>query len=222
MWHAPGNKKLVIQGKFKELFLEGVSAALEGWFTNGDAALDGDDWGLTYVKYSEPYANLSNKEKLWALAEVTRCLTTNCKPPKLLQWNESAVYAVFETIASEIIVEIDNNAMGVHDPDFRSWRKLASEAQRELRDYEDDEHYIDPESDDAYKWQSVVINNLAELILWDDDFLESSARIICDKSPERAERVKYMAGISKDYYSTPIPIVTEEMLKKAKKFLRKM
>lgn len=229
MWHAHFNKKLVLEGKFKELFLEGVYNALDVWFLDGDRALKEDCEVSTNDFCSKPYADLSGREKLWALAEVTRCLTTKCPPPELLQWNESAVYAVFEVLNVLVAYEIDMEPTHEHmiekgeidEFDLHATRKLVSEAQREVRDYELPEDYIDPKSDDIDEWERVITDDLAEVILWDDDFLECNARIVCDKSPERAEMVKHMAGIPHDYYSTPIPLVTDEMLKKAKRFLRK-
>jgi len=222
MWHASTDKKLVLSGKLKELFLEGVYEALNDWFLEGDIAIEDDEDGLSYVQYSQPYEGLSNREKLWGVAEVTRCLATKCRTPPLLQWNESVVYAVFETIAAEISVEIDNERHGEAEEEYRfHWRKLASEAQRELIEYDEPEEYIDPKSDDHKEWERVVTEELAGTILWDDDFLECNAKIVCDNSPERAEMLKYLGGIPDDYYSTPVPHVTDEMLRKAKRFLKK-
>lgn len=229
MWRANPDKKLVLEGKFKELFLKGVYSALDLWFLEGDRALDEYREVSTNDFCSKPYADLSGREKLWALAEVTRCLTTKCETPELLQWNESAVYAVFEVLNVLVTYEIDMEPTyedmiekgEIDEFDLYATRKLVSEAQREVRDYDLPEDYVDPKSDDIDEWERVITDDLAEIILWDDDFLECNARIVCDKSPERAEMVKYMAGIPRDYYSTPIPLVTDEMLKKAKRFLRK-
>lgn len=227
MWHAPLNKKLVIKGKFRDLFLEGVYNALDVWFLDGDDALD--DGVSTNDFCSKPYADLSEREKLWALAEVTRCLTTKCSTPELLQWNESVVYAVFEVINNLVTYEIDMEPAHedmIKNGDFDEFdtheiRKLVSEAQREVIHYDLPEDYIDPMSDDKDQWEAAITEDLAEVILWDYDFLECYAEIVCDKSPERAEMIKYMADIPKNYYSTPIPLVTDEMLEKAKRFLRK-
>lgn len=229
MWHASTDKKLVIQGKFKELFLEGVYAALDNWFLEGDCVLkDGEDIS-TNDFCSKPYVNFSNEEKLYAMYEITRCLTTKCASAELLQWNESSVYAVFEIIRNLVCYEIDMMDMNeemikngeIEKFDTHQMRKLVSEAEREVRDYDDEEDYIDPKCDDTDEWESVILDNLAEIILWDDDFLECSEKIICDKSPERAEIIKYMGGIADNYYSEPMPLVTKNMLTKAKRFLKK-
>lgn len=227
MWHASSDKELVIKGKYKKLFLKGVYHALDVWVLDGDDALEEGGQISTNDFCSKPYSDLSNREKLWCLAEVTRCLTTKCEPPKLLQWNESVVYAVFEVIQTLVTYEIDmqsTNEQMIEDEeieiDTHEWRKLVSKVQRKVVDL-DSEDYIDPDSDDIDEWIEVITEDLAGVILWDDDFLQCNANMVCDKSPENAKMAKYMLGIADEYYSTPVPHVTDKMLHQAKKFLNK-
>lgn len=228
MWHANSDRKLVIQGKFKELFLEGVYSSLNVWFKEGDRALLDGRHISTNDHPSKPYRNFSNEEKLYALAEVTRCLTTKCRPPELLQWNESAVYAVFESINNLVRYEIETREeyeymalegeIGPFDPHER--RRLVSEAQREVMDSSHQDH-IDPECDDPREWKRLILGRLSKTILWDDDFIERDFGNVPDKSPETAKIFKRLMGVADNYYSEPMPLVTEKMLGNAKRFLMK-
>ena len=208
MWHAPASRDLIIQGKFKKLFLEGVYEAIDNWLELGYCKWgggDGEDISTKDDVCSAPYDKFSNKKKLYAIAEITRCLTTNCEPPELFQWNESSVYAVFEMISCAVESEID--MMSYYEEAIKKgeleeglqyrMRKIVSEAEREQFPDEEEENYIDPKCDNIEDWSYVILGPLAETILWDDDFLNRSS----------------------NEYKTPMPKITGDMMTRAKRFL---
>ena len=218
MWNAPFNKNFTLRGDFKKLFLEGVYETLELFFQDkGDC----EEGFITTcgVNYHKPYANFTNEEKIYSIAFVTKALTSDkIKSPKLLQWNESAVYAVFESMKGAVCFEVDS-ADGLGKFAFR-WRKLISKAEKEVKEYDNEEDYIDVKCDDIKKWE-IVIENLADEILHDRDFCDAFARIIVDNPPELSELLKHQGGIPQSYYTETMGIVTRKKLKKASEFLRK-
>ena len=226
MWHASEKSDFILTGNLKKLFLEGVYETLELFFSERmsfEELSRNDDFITTNgSSHHDCYNRLSDLEKVYAVAQVTKDLTGPAKAPKLLQWNESAVYAVFQSIQAAISFEIDSQ----DDLDEYShrWRKLVSAAEREQIDYGIEEvegeesEYIDPLSDDHDEWDRVV-ESLADVILWDRDFLDED--IFLDSPPNRARKVKQSAGIDDDYFSTPIPAVNKLRFEKAARFLRK-
>ena len=217
MWRTP-NGDQTIKGKYKKLFLDGA------WETIELFMMEEDEEGFITTNGSgghEPFNSLSNREKVYGLASVTKSLVGKSKSPKLFQWNESIIYAVFQSILAEVDYEIDacRTSEEYAQCEFsHHWRKMISEAEREVFDESDE--YIDPSCEDRDEWEAVV-EFLADQILHDRDFLDSYAKIVTDNDPKRAKALKYFAGIPEDYYSTPMPLVTDEMFEDAEKFLKK-
>ena len=63
------------------------------------------------------------------------------------------------------------------------------------------------------------IDEIAEHLLWDRDFLEEGS--FADLDPNQAESLKKRARIDDDYFSTPPPLVREEDYREADRFLRR-
>lgn len=208
--------------------MEGVYETLELFFTEKmsfEELSDNEEMVTTNgSSYHNCYNNFTNAEKIYAISEVTRHLTTKSKAPKLLQWNESAVYAVFQSIQAAISFEIDSEEdMGKYS---HYWRKLVSAAEREFIDYgikedpdDEESEYMNPLSKDHDEWDRVV-DSLSETILWDQDFLCED--IFLDTHPECSKKIKMYAGIDDDYFSTPIPTVNKLQFQKAARFLKKI
>lgn len=216
MWNSCVDRNSVIKGNFKNLFLEGVYETLELFFENDDC--EEGEITTNGADYHKPYANFTNEEKIYSIAFVTKALTSSkIKAPKLLQWNESAIYAVFESMKGAVSFEVDM-AEDLDKFAFR-WRKLISKAEREVKDYDNEEDYINVKCDDIEEWE-IVIDNLADEILHDRDFEDDFARIIVDKSPESSEYLKYFGGIPRSYFIETMGIVTKKKLKKASEFLK--
>jgi hypothetical protein len=154
------------------------------------------------------FAAFSAREKAYAIVEVVRCLTTDCPPPNLNQWNESTVDGIFEIIRELVEVEIDEDRLDLVEAndEFRHyWRQIVAEAVAEC---DADEESVDPESLSVEYW-SQLIEGLADTILWDADWDET-----IPASALRSMRVP------DGYYSTPLPEVTDERLGIAKEFIK--
>jgi len=218
MWTTGFEENFILKGKFKKLFLAGVYETLELFFIDGKC----EEGFITTCgsDYHKPFASFTNEEKIYSVAFVTKALTSKkLKNTKLLQWNESAIYAVFESMKGAVCFEIDC-ADGLGKFAFR-WRKLISDAEREVKDYDDEKDYIKVKCDDIRKWEN-VIEDLADEILHDRDFEESFESIIVDNSPELSELMKHQGGIPEKYYTETMGNITKEKLEKASSFLRKI
>jgi hypothetical protein len=218
MWNAPFNKNFTLKGKFKKLFLEGVYQTLELFFQEGEC----EEGFITTngTDYHKPFENFTNKEKIYSIAFVTKALISDkVKSPKLVQWNESAVYAVFESIKGSVSFEVDE-ADGLGKFAFR-WRNLISKAQRECKMGLEEEDFIDVKCDNIREWET-VIDNLADEILHDRDFEEDFESMIVDNPPELSDLLKYQGGIPTHYYTKTMGHVSKKKLKKASDFLRKV
>ena len=154
---------------------------------------------------------------------MTRALISNkVKSPKMYQWNESAVYAVFESIEHAVCFEVDMESE--YDDDDREfkyyWRNLISDAVKEFYAEECcDDETLSIYSTDLVEWRGTV-DWLASAILWDRDFEEDMADPLVDSSPDKSFVLKQMLGITEDYYTKTIN-VTEEKLRKSQAFLQK-
>lgn len=214
MWHTDSEIK-ILQGAFRKLFLWGVHELVEyciedGFATAEDVASNGAD-------HHDFFDRLEDEEKVYVIAEVTRCLTTDEEAPDLCQWRESAVYAVFEAIAAAVEIEIDQCQ---EDEEFAEseyshfWRTLLSEAERECREEPEDGGYASIDDSDAEEWTDLATEYFADLILWDRDFLCDT---ISDRPPHVSAEIKAMHGIVDDYYTTAIPAVTSKVFQESAK-----
>lgn len=218
MWNMNSGDS-VLKGKFRELFLNGVAAALDEYISTDDCwPVFDDDLSSDGFSYHAAFDRIGAAEKAYAIMEVTRCLTTKCDKPALFQWNESAVYAVFEVIFSEVLIEMDVQALDGTDEHSYFWRSLVSAAERERREECEDWPYISVGCQDRSEWESLILETLADEILWDRDFEDD---VFADKTPKEAAAIGVLFGISGDYYSTPVPLVTPAVLKQSKKSLLK-
>jgi len=218
MWHMSSGKK-ILTGKFRELFLRGVDKIVFWCFD--DAAVDVDELAEFSDCYHKVFASLDPEEQFYAVWHVAEALTSRRAAPGLCQWRESAVYAVFEAIAGEVEIEIDmcrNDKEFAESTHSHDWRRLVSSAEAQLRRESDDWPYVDVHSEDKDDWRFIVLEFLADNILWDRDFLSDSG--ISDEPPEIAKEKKDMFGIADDYYTETIPPVTGELLAKATAFFR--
>ena len=214
-----------LRGAMRELFVSGVVEACGCFINDSESREDAilDDWiGWQSERCNEPYERLEPTEKVYALAEVARALTTKSEPPTPTQWSEATIYAVFETIAEAVEGEI---CWCSDDDDFarshcsHTWRLRVAAAERQTRELLDDEdEYIHVESDDIDEWRRVVLG-LSEEILWDLDFLDNE---LPDLPPQASQGAHQMFGINSDYYTDTVPVVTEERLSEAERFLKKL
>lgn len=234
MWRTPtGNR--VITGKFKKMFAYGVASMLEWMFnektiTNKkilSAVFDEDykatgpeeDYILHHDFFHEPFRSFTLKDKLMAVATVTKALFDKKTPcPELQQYNESAVYAVFEAVTTEIQIEIDVEKDKI-DSEFTYYaRKLVSDAEQEVCKYERDDDFIKVTCAKIEDWRCLV-DGLSEQILWDMDFLDTD---LADADPEIAAYVKQTMGIDPNYYTGVMPPYTKQEFLVAMAYLHRV
>lgn len=221
MWRAQSNHKFVLTGKFKDLVIAVMRDVLDEFFMRCQTdpefikdvfdEIEEDAEDLFFVEWHQPFEGLSTRDKIVLLARVLKALLDPDVPaPELTQYNESAMFAIFEAIAAAIDLEIDYaDTMREEGHDPYELRRLVSIIEKEHVNYDDEsEPCIDYTSNDAARWTEAV-DSLAELILWDLDFIEFSDRnTIADAEPEIAEMAKMVLGIDKDYYRAVVGLVS--------------
>ncbi|WP_145119331.1 hypothetical protein [Rosistilla oblonga] len=133
--------------------------------------------------------------------------------PELTAELEATVMAIFETVKSQIELEIDaGQCFGDSCCDMRSmvlaaFIDNAPGSEADAANIEDDLDDIpDPWCDEIEQWD-LVVELLADRILWDRDF--EMASMIVDEEPEMAEAYKQVLGIANDYFSMAPPEVNE-------------
>jgi hypothetical protein len=221
MWKMHVGGVGVLRGPLRKLFIAGVTEAAAGQFLEDpEFAIDNDWIGWGTGLRNGAYERLEPTEKVYALAEVARALTNKSEPPIHNQWNEATVYAVFEEIACEVAVEIEDSLLEGSSVACTYWRSLVADAEKQVRELIDDEdEYIDVASVDVSEWSSVVLECLSGIILWDLDFLDND---IPDLPPHASREAHSFFGIHGEYYTATVPVVTTEEFKKAERFLRKL
>lgn len=175
-----------------------------------------DEEETLFEFHVELFDSLTPTEQVAVIHQVARHLLVETPDTlELTSLNESAVYAIFRTLAVEIEIEIDTEnepQLEDEDPDWLIyWRSRTLKAFREcFADELDDEDCAsdDPESPwrvpqtahsrNLEQWD-LMTESLADRILWDRDFEMASSFL--DAPPEKAALMKQMLGIETEYYS---------------------
>ena len=149
---------------------------------------------------------LQPTQQLTMLHEVCAALLLeNVPPPKLTAIREATVHVLFRELLGLIEVELDMERLeGERDVSMRS-RVLAVDQERRERnfDWADEDGYIDsPDCQDVDQWE-MLVESLADEILWDRDFeLEA---ILADQDPAKSQMMKQVLGIQNNYFSDIAP-----------------
>jgi hypothetical protein len=174
-----------------------------------------DRWEFGVVLFDE----LTPSQQAMLIKDIAEHLLTRTnKTLELTATNEAAVYAIFQTLAVQIEVEVDTEDDKPANDSWRCfWRRLTLDAYRECfsdahSDSFDDDDPEDPwmtpqseQSPNLSQWQSLT-ECLADRILWDRDF--EMAGSFLDEEPAKAAVLKQMMGIETDYYSSIAPDAT--------------
>lgn len=220
MWRAQSDPEFVLSGPFKDLVVTTLDYAFEEFFFRGRcdpkflddvfAEIEEDPEDLFFIEWHRPFENYSTRDKVVLFARVLRALLepTVSQPP-LSQCYESTMFAIFELIEVVISDEIDNAEFTLAEGgDPYEIRRLASLAEKEHIEHLYGQH-IDYTSTDMDHWHEVV-DSLANLILWDLDFLESGGpEILADADPDKAAFCKNIFGINTEYYTDTVGLVSQ-------------
>ncbi len=173
---------------------------------------DGDRWEFGVVLFDEL---TPSQQVIMVKAIAEHLLTKTNKTLELTATNEAAVYAIFQTLAVQIEVEVDTeNDKPMNDSWRCFWRRLTLNAYRESFSEDDADDFVDDDPEDPWmtpqselsanlpQWQSLT-ESLADRILWDRDF-EMAGRFL-DEEPAKAALLKQMMGIETDYYASIAP-----------------
>jgi len=198
------------------------------WTSEGERVLHGAEWELfreglkqawevveEEIRDRTPYSwlvpvldDLLPNQKLAMLAGVGEALREESVPcPELTATAEAIIAVVFDQIRASVEIEVDLQGDGADEALF-FWRRLVLRGCREV-----DERWEEPlpeeSSADVEEWR-LLIDCLAERILWDHDF--DMAPDFLDKNPIEAKLQKEEMGIAQVYFSGIAPDPTEKEL----------
>ena len=165
------------------------------------------------------FDHLQTNQKLALLALVAKALRDETVPmPELTAHTEGTVAAVFEYVRQSIEIEISFHQEPRVSPDATLWRQLVLAACREVKeDWE--EPLPEPSCDEPDEW-GVLIDVLAEWILWDFDF--DMENCFLDGDPVVVQGKMKEMGIARDYYLQPAPDPNDAELKDNRDTLREI
>jgi hypothetical protein len=200
MWHTPsGNRALA--GPEAVLIREAIGA-MSFWIAELGGEYDG--YSPTGVSLFDA---LDWRSKLAMLAEVgTGLFDPAMPPPKLTAINEATIAAIYTTIRTNIIVEIESVKDCPEEEPPLFWRKLVHPCLDNDMPSSAKESLPAVTCDDPNEWEW-MLDAVEAQVLWDDDY-EPFAGVM-DGAPEEAARVKACLGIVGDYYEAIAPDPTE-------------
>jgi hypothetical protein len=185
----------VLVGKERALFVQAASSLAE--MLPGKGGLDtGVDWPTGV----EVFDRLPVQTRVVLLADVVRALTDPHIPePARTAFNEAAIYAVFRSVFTKVVVEIDEG----QDPTAPfSWRRLILDACQEEHEG-NGEHDQEPDPDDAQHWEDLLEDDLADRILWDRNW--EDVDVIARLPPAQAAEAIRLARAPDNYFAAAAP-----------------
>ena len=184
MWWTPDGER-VLRGREATLFREALGVLADS--VRDDEKGDLGQFGIS------AFDSLQRSQKLAVLAEVGTALLREEGPaPTLTAAREATVAVVYELVRDMVQLEIDDpQAVGVRP----TWRKLVLGACRQRRG--DDDSLPSQDCDDCEEWD-LLIQCLADGVLWDDDWKGEEVHL--DADPKTSRALKKLFGIDKDYY----------------------
>jgi hypothetical protein len=208
-WTSEGER--VLRGAEWELFREGLAGV---WDQIEDSKEDDED-SFTYG--IPAFDNLQTNQKLALLALVGKALHDEAIPmPNLTAHAEATVATIFKYVRQSVEIEIGLDEGD--DPDATFWRQLVLAACREVEENWE-KPLPDPCCDDVGEWE-VLIDVLAEWILWDYDFCMEESFL--DEDPVVAKKKMKEMGIAGDYYLQPAPDPPEKDMEGIRATLREI
>jgi len=195
MWWTPDGER-VLRGRESALFREALGVL-------ADYVRDDQEGDLCQSGISA-FDSLQRSQKLAILAEVGAALLREETPSlPLTAVREATVAVVYELVRDMVQLEVDDPEVAGGSP---AWRELVLGACHER-------HVADelpsPDSEDLDEWD-LLIQYLAERVLWDDDWKGEAVHL--DADPKTSRAMKKLLGIDKDYYVDVPPDPSEAEL----------
>lgn len=193
MWHTFEGVRSLRHAE-RELFLR-CACVLRDRIAEGDDADEVVDRGTGVALFER----LTDGEKMFAVAIVLLRLLDDSEPIPSYAWMDAAVYAVLQVARTEAEAE---SALPAEARTIRRLLKRCLRVRRVAR---------------KSQWGGMV-EDVADRILWDRDF-ENEAHFL-DMPPELAATGQANLGIQRDYYSTPVPFASAEVVRKSDAIIR--
>jgi len=229
-WHTPRGK-FVMRGAEWAMFRHGLASLVD----QVELARQSD--GAHKVRTGVGiFDRLEPSQQLALLALVGKALSTKSTPdPPLTAYTEGAVAAVYRQLVIDVRKEIKGSRkLGT------ALREMVRETCRELAAaYDAENDNDDPEggepwggepwieryppqanSRDAERWEGVIMDTLAEGILWDADY--DMADEFLDDDPDSADAKRRLLAIDEDYFAAPPPDATDAELAEIRRKLAKL
>jgi hypothetical protein len=179
MWWTPDGER-VLRGREAALFREALGVLT-------DFVRDDDKGDLCQFRISA-FDSLQRSQKLVVLAEVGAALLREEEPaPTLTAVREATVAMVYELVRDMVQLEIDDPQATGGRP---TWRELVLGACRERRI--EDDSLPSPDCKDLEEWD-LLIQCLADGVLWDDDWKCEAVHL--DADPKTSRAMKKLFGI---------------------------
>jgi hypothetical protein len=205
MWWTPDGER-ILRGREARLFREALGVL-------ADLVRDDEKGDLCQFGISA-FDSLQRSQKLAVMAEVGTALLREEGPaPTLTAVREATVAAVYELAGDMVQLEIDDPQAAGGRP---TWRELVLDACRERRV---DDKLPSRDCADLEEWD-LLIQCLADNVLWDDDWKDVEGHL--DADPETSRAAKKALGIDGDYYVDVPPDPSDEELEKIISTLHKL
>jgi hypothetical protein len=191
-WTEDGER--VLHGAEWELF----RAGLDYVWDDVEASIDGDECFPSGVA---AFDDLQPGQKLALLAHVGRALRDEAVPcPDLTSHAEATIAAIFEQVRHSIVIETELEDDG-SDAGAFYWRRLILAACLETGIVGEDP--LPAEScGDSGEWD-LLVECLADRILWDDDFM--AGQHFLDGDPDESRARMQALGIADNYFVALAP-----------------
>ncbi|MCA9197904.1 MAG: hypothetical protein KDA87_10215 [Planctomycetales bacterium] len=160
------------------------------------------------------FNDLTQQAKWAVMLEVARgLLSEEFEPVELTAINEGAVACLFNVAAELAQLEVDGNRLFPDEPEEYEVRYTILEAVSELLEADGAEldQLPDIACDDHSEWQ-LMVECLADAVLWDDDF--ELGDVLVDEDPDDAHARKEMFGIDQNYFTAIAPDPSDQEVKK--------
>jgi len=179
MWRTSEGER-ILQGAEALLFAEAL------WDLIDETNLSDDN---DYVLGIHSFDRLTYGQKISALSIVGKGLLQPVIPPiPLTSVLEATIAVIFQHLKYCIVAEIEEPQFGT------TWRRKIVSAREESGG----EEIPSSECPDMEEW-GIEVDSLEDYILWDADYQDEDFFI--DDMPEKAELMKKMMGVSKEYYT---------------------
>jgi len=199
MWRTSSGDR-ILQGSEAKLFAEIL------WDLIDESNLSDHDYSLGIHLFDR----LTYGQKISALSIIGKGLLLPDVPPvPLTAVREGSIAVIYHHLKNCIMVEIEEPELG------SIWRKKVVLARKEC----EGEEIPSSECRDMEEWE-IEVDSLEDFILWDADYQDED--IFVDDLPEKADMMKKMMGVSKEYYTDIMDDLIEDEIEVKLEELREL